>query len=113
MSYALALRDTLLYYAVVPLWWYSEGLVYQLKSLGRAIREIDYVTGFTVWVTHLFIPMYGQHDWQGRLISVFIRSTQIVIRGGVLVVLVFLRVIITLAYILLPILAVLGVFGAL
>lgn len=111
MPYALAIRDALLYYVVVPIWWYSEGLVYQLKSLARAIREIDYLTGFSIWVTHLFVPMYGQHDWQGRLISVLIRSIQIIIRGFVLVVLVFLRILLALFYLLLPIVAVLGALG--
>ena len=110
MPYVLAFRDAVLYYAVVPLWWYSEGLVHQLRSLGNAIREIDYITGFTVWLTHLFVPMYGQRDWQGRLISVFIRVTQIIIRGFLLVFLVVIRMALTALYILLPLVTVLSIF---
>lgn len=35
----------------------------------------------TLWIKNWFVPMFGQHDWQGRIISVFIRTVQIIIRS--------------------------------
>jgi hypothetical protein len=34
-----------------------------------------------VWLKNIFVPMYGQRDWESRLISVFMRSVQIVFRS--------------------------------
>ena len=38
-----------------------------------------------IWIKHVFTPMYGQHDWQGRLISFFMRVVQIILRAIALV----------------------------
>lgn len=106
MPYILATKDAILNYAVVPIWWYSVGLLNQIKRLSRSILELDYLTGFSIWLTHIFIPMYGQHDWQGRLISIFIRITQIIIRGILLLVLVVIRTLITVIYIIAPLIVI-------
>jgi len=31
-----------------------------------------------VWLKNLFVPMYGQYDFTGRLISFFVRFVQII-----------------------------------
>ena len=36
--------------------------------------------GLPVWIKNLFKPMFGQQDWQGRIISFFMRLAQIIIR---------------------------------
>ena len=35
----------------------------------------------SVWIKNIFVPMFGQNDWQSRLISIFMRSVQIVGRS--------------------------------
>jgi hypothetical protein len=34
-----------------------------------------------LWWRYLFVPMYGQYNWQGRVISFIMRFVQGVVRG--------------------------------
>ncbi|PIX12175.1 hypothetical protein COZ73_00770, partial [Candidatus Falkowbacteria bacterium CG_4_8_14_3_um_filter_36_11] len=34
-----------------------------------------------IWIKNIGRPMYGQYDWQGRIISFFMRLIQIIIRS--------------------------------
>ncbi|MEN9558024.1 MAG: hypothetical protein RL141_393 [Candidatus Parcubacteria bacterium] len=34
-----------------------------------------------IWIRNFFVPMYGQYDWAGRLVSVFMRFVVLVGRG--------------------------------
>jgi hypothetical protein len=79
-----------------PLWWYSAGLRNFL--LGLAGFWINRARGLAilVWIKNIHKPMYGQSDWQGRLISFLMRLVQIIARGlmmvfwsGVILVLLF------------------------
>ncbi len=58
-----------------------------------------------VWVKNLFVPMFGLHDWQSRIISVFMRSLQIA--GRSMGMLAWFALVITLAvlYLLAPLVA--------
>lgn len=69
-----------------PVWWYTTGVVHTATSLVFAVRSRARSLGIAVWIRNIFVPMYGQHDWQSRIISVFMRSAQIFFRSGVLVV---------------------------
>lgn len=67
-----------------PIWWYSKGL---LHILGLTWSWIDYYAkdlAIGIWVKNIFVPMFGQRDWQSRLISIFMRSANIVIRSIIL-----------------------------
>ncbi|MCD4762021.1 hypothetical protein K8R32_03625 [bacterium] len=85
-----------------PFWWYSKGLIGFLKS------NIDFLTarqkslGLFVWVKNIFKPMYGQEDWQGKLISFFMRLIQIIVRSVVMFFYLILSFCIILAWIILP-----------
>jgi len=70
------LRD-LIYF---PLWWYSVGLYKRLQWC--LVFCADWWRGLALgtWIKYLFVPMYGQNDFAGRLISFLMRSFQIVIR---------------------------------
>lgn len=64
-----------------PIWWYSRGL---FGLIGWMKRELQYrvrAYAFAVWIKNFFVPMYGQHDWVGRIISVFMRFFVILGRG--------------------------------
>lgn len=64
-----------------PLWWYSRGFFRMLIYLKSFIINRERSLALLVWVKNIFRPMYGQHDWQGRIISFIVRLFQIIVRG--------------------------------
>ncbi len=72
-----ALKDIVAF----PVWWYSKGIVYMLEQLLLSARRQAAFLAVGLWVKNLFVPMYGQYDWQGRIISFFVRLMQIVARS--------------------------------
>jgi hypothetical protein len=68
-----------------PFWWYSAGLLQTVKGLISFLNNRQKSLAFFVWLKNIFVPMYGQYDWQGRLISVFIRIVQIIFRGFLMI----------------------------
>lgn len=68
-----------------PVWWYTRGLLLVGRWVLRAWAQANRTLGFSVWVRNLFVPMYGETDWTGRLISFFVRAFMVCARGiGVL-----------------------------
>lgn len=67
-----------------PVWWYSVGFFRIAKNIWRFFRGRNQALGFSIWLKNIFVPMYGQYDWAGRLISFFIRLIQIIFRGSIL-----------------------------
>lgn len=64
-----------------PLWWYTRGLVYLVTSLLAFLRNRERALALVVWVKNIFTPMYAQRDWQGILISIFMRIVEIIVRS--------------------------------
>ncbi|MDD2731379.1 MAG: hypothetical protein PHW33_04640 [Candidatus Portnoybacteria bacterium] len=68
-----------------PIWWYTTGIKrmiqWCLDGLNYRVRQY----AFAVWIKYFFVPMYGQYDWQGRLISVFMRTVVLIGRAIALV----------------------------
>lgn len=66
---------------VFPAWWYTEGLkqcfIFVQKLFFRGINRL----GIEVWIRNIFVPMFGQDDWEGRLISFWVRLSQIIVRS--------------------------------
>lgn len=60
-----------------PVWWYTEGLVWCIAGLGRSARNAWNSAGVGLWMKNIFVPMYGQTDFWGRLISFLIRVANI------------------------------------
>jgi hypothetical protein len=67
-----------------PLWWYGAGLIKFMLTLGNFIAEREQAVGFLVWLKNIGKPMYGQRDFAGVLISIFIRLIQIIVRGVIM-----------------------------
>lgn len=67
-----------------PVWWYSAGIVHTAELVARMFSVQLRNLAIGVWVRNIFVPMYGQYDWQSRLISFFMRSVQIFARSAVL-----------------------------
>lgn len=64
-----------------PFWWYSIGLIKFIISLRNFIVNREKGLALFVWIKNIFVPMYGQRDFQGIIISIFIRTLQIIIRS--------------------------------
>lgn len=87
-----------------PIWWYSVGLSRLARNLYKFWRGQEKSLGFSVWLKNIFVPMYGQHDWTGRLISFLVRLVQIIVRGLALLFWLAVVVIIFFAWLALPLL---------
>lgn len=64
-----------------PVWWYTFGLKIMLEWLGRAIKLVSQYTAVTIWIKNIFVPMYGETGFAGRIISFFVRLFMIIVRG--------------------------------
>lgn len=64
-----------------PVWWYTQGALTVLKTCAEAVKNANLSMAPVLWLQNLFVPMYGQYDWQGRLMSVFMRLANVVIRS--------------------------------
>ncbi|MDP2708720.1 MAG: hypothetical protein Q8O93_01535 [bacterium] len=67
-----------------PAWWYSRGLLNLLAGLYDFLADKQKSLALLVWLKNIFRPMYGQYDWQGMLISFFMRLVQIIFRSVIL-----------------------------
>ncbi len=89
-----------------PVWWYSVGTLRCARWCAHVVAAADLRLGFSVWLRNIFTPMYGARDIASRLISFFVRSVMVVMRGvGVLAVLACM-VCIFVTYLSLPVLAI-------
>jgi hypothetical protein len=74
------LKDIVLDVLLFPVYWYSKGLLRMVTWAGESLLGALTSLSLGVWIKNLFVPMYGQRDWQSRLISIFMRSVQIIFR---------------------------------
>lgn len=86
-----------------PLWWYSRGLGNFSRGVIFWLRNQSQSIGAGVWLRNIFVPMYGQRDLAGRVISFVIRLVQIVFRGLATIIVFFLSLAAIAAWILLPV----------
>lgn len=86
-----------------PFWWYAKGLrlvaVKALLALQYRIQKY----GLSVWIKNFFVPMYGQRDISGRLISVLMRFFVLIARAVAIAAEGAVYALGLLAYLLLPI----------
>lgn len=101
-----AIKDIVLF----PVWWYTKGVVHMFEQLLRSARRQAAFFAVSVWVRNLFVPMYGQYDWQGRIISFFIRLIQIIFRSLAYVFWIIILGGVAVLYVFLPILLVVFIF---
>ena len=93
------IRDILYF----PVWWYSRGLVYLSASLWHFLVNRQKGLALGVWVKNIFRPMYAQTDWQGVLISIFMRIVEIIIRSIAMLFWVIVAIVGFLLWIILPV----------
>jgi len=86
-----------------PLWWYTQGLILFFESLIHFLKEKQKGLGILVWSKNIFRPMYGQQDWQGTLISFFMRLIQIIFRCIVMIFFIIISIIFFSVWVVAPI----------
>ncbi|HWQ99857.1 MAG TPA: hypothetical protein VN397_03365 [Candidatus Methylomirabilis sp.] len=64
-----------------PVWWYTKGLSLVSSKAVTALKYRSQGYAFRIWIRNFFVPMYGQHDIWGRIISVFMRFVVLVGRS--------------------------------
>ena len=82
-----------------PIFWYTQGLVDAGKWCVRFWKDGWNRFGLGVWVKNIFVPMYGQQDITGRLISFFMRLVEIIYRFVVMIIWTIFSIILFLLYI--------------
>lgn len=80
------LLDFVFHFIYFPLWWYTGGLRHVAQFGGRQIRFVHAYLVPDLWLKNLFVPMFGQTDWQGRIASFFIRVVNVIVRTIMLLV---------------------------
>lgn len=85
-----------------PLWWYTKGLLKVINGCWEFIKDFEQTLGFWIWVRNLFVPMFGQRDIAGRLISFGLRLFQIITKGIVLLIIIGLNLIFIIIWLVLP-----------
>lgn len=96
-----------------PIWWYSHGALYALRRCFNLFKEGNASLAPGLWLANLFVPMFGQFDIQGRIISFFMRLVQIIARTiGLMIWLVFCLAL-WLVWLLLPIVIIYGIAASL
>ena len=106
------LLEALLDIFYFPLWWYSRGLLYAVRCCVDIFKQGNVALAPGLWLLNLFVPMFGQFDWQGRIISFFMRLVQIIARSIALLVWLGFCIVLFIAWLLLPIIVFYGLIYA-
>jgi len=96
-----------------PLWWYSRGIIYIAKKCLHLVQKGTDEIALGIWVKNLFVPMFGSRDWEGKIISFFMRLAQIIGRSIALLVWCLFCISILLLWIVFPIVVLYGILNAL
>lgn len=76
--FSVDLIGSVLYF---PIWWYTEGLFGVTRFTKERLAYRWRAYSFVVWIENFFVPMYGQYDLAGRVVSVFMRLMVLFGRG--------------------------------
>lgn len=76
----IVLIEVILNFLYFPIWWYTKGLLKAFINLKNSLQISNQYLGLSVWIKNWFKPMFGQYDWQGRIISFLMRTFQIIVR---------------------------------
>lgn len=67
-----------------PVWWYTRGALHAALWCIGFLKNGNRQLAPGLWLRNVFVPMYGQHDIAGRLVSFFMRAANIFIRSVLL-----------------------------
>src|SRR3989339_998407 len=83
-----------------PIWWFTAGARHALLFCVGLVQEANAMLAPGLWLKNIMVPMFGQWDWQGRIMSFFMRLVNVIIRTILLflwIILVFILFILWLA----------------
>ena len=95
-----------------PLWWYTGGVWHSIKWCTQFFLDGNQSLAPFLWLKNLFVPMFGQYDWQGRIISFIMRLVQFFFRSLALMVWFIICVILFCVWLVLPAVVFVGLFRA-
>ncbi len=93
-----------------PVWWYTKGLSHFVRFSFNQIFQEEEKIGLVVWAKNIFKPMFAQNDWQGRIISFFMRVIMIIIKSLRFAAWAALQFVFLVLYITLPLIAIFQIF---
>jgi hypothetical protein len=96
-----------------PLWWFTFGLARAGKWSWSLLKSGNEWLAPSLWISNLLVPMYGQYDWEGRIISFFMRLAQIIARLFALAFWLLFCLILFFSWILWPLLMIYGIYHSL
>ena len=64
-----------------PIWWYTAGAKRAVLFCVRLVQDGNNLMAPGLWLRNIFVPMFGQWDWQGRLVSFFMRLANVIGRS--------------------------------
>jgi hypothetical protein len=96
------LKDVLFF----PFWWYSVGLFKFSRQLFIFLGNREKSLAWSVWIKNIFTPMYGLRDWQGIIISFFVRLVQVIFRSIIMIFWLIILLAVLLIYLVFPVLAI-------
>ncbi len=99
----LIFRDIIGDILYFPFWWYTKGFSRAARNAGAKIKDAEASLGVWLWIRNIFVPMFGQHDAAGRIISFVMRTFQIIWRGLMLFIISIFEIILLLFWIVLPV----------
>lgn len=93
-----------------PIWWYTKGAFRALLFCVNKLVETEKSFALRVWIKNLFKPMFGQRDWQGKIISFFMRLIQIIFRSIALAIYLLIIIFIFGLWLVIPLIIVYEIF---
>lgn len=96
-----------------PIWWYSSGVERAEKWCFNILKSGNAWLAPGLWLKNLMVPMFGQYDWEGRIISFFMRLAQLLARSAALMVWVGVCIFLFMLWLVIPWIVVLGIASSL
>jgi hypothetical protein len=112
----LGYRDNMFYDWLIelvyfPIWWYTVGFFQTIKYAWFFLLRREQEIMFLVWLRNIFVPMYGQWDFVGRIISFIIRLIQIFFRGIIMLFYLIITLSFLFVWFALPIVAIMAILN--
>lgn len=85
-----------------PVWWFTAGARHAFIFCIGLVKEANSMMAPGLWLKNIFVPMFGQWDFQGRLVSFFMRLGNVIIRSIALFIWVIVVIFIFFLWILFP-----------
>lgn len=104
--------ETLLDVLYFPVWWYTGGVKHAIIWCANLFQSGNRTLAPGLWLKNIFVPMFGQYDIQGRIISFLMRFFQVLGRGFALIIWMFFCFILFLIWLAIPLVIAWGFYNS-